>query len=181
VTFFVAITLINANETDAQGQDNRGGDLPAWVFPEPDLSGLAQKTQATIAALAAAELARQQAEQEAARLASQPTSSSTVSYSPSQSPSYGGSGGGGDAGDMSYIYEHESSNNPCAYYPSMSDCGYTGEAACGLGGALPCSKMRDSCGMSDYACQDRWFRNYAIERYKSISAAVSFHMNNGWW
>lgn len=82
-----------------------------------------------------------------------------------------------------YIYRKESTNNPCAYYPSKSDCNYAGEAACGLGGAKPCSKMRNECGPSldNYACQDRWFDRYAVARYGSWERAEAFHKANGWW
>ena len=80
-----------------------------------------------------------------------------------------------------FIYQHESGNNPCAYYPSKSDCNYTGQAACGLGGAKPCSKMRDYCAMSDYACQDRWFTGYAISRYGSWEGAYAFWIRHRWW
>jgi len=70
-----------------------------------------------------------------------------------------------------YIYDHESGNNPGAIN--------AGSGACGLGQALPCSKM--GCGLADYACQDAYFDNYAIQRYGSWSAAAAFWQVHRWW
>lgn len=70
-----------------------------------------------------------------------------------------------------FIYEHESGNNPGAINPSSG--------ACGLGQALPCSKM--PCSLSDYACQDKFFTGYAIARYGSWENAKAFWQANRWW
>lgn len=51
--------------------------------------------------------------------------------------------------------------------------------ACGIGQALPCSKL--PCSLSDYACQDSWFSNYAIKRYGSWENAYNFWTVNSWW
>ena len=51
--------------------------------------------------------------------------------------------------------------------------------ACGLGQALPCSKM--GCSLDDYACQDAFFTNYAIQRYGSWENAWAFWQRNSWW
>lgn len=74
-------------------------------------------------------------------------------------------------GYKSFIYQKESGNNPGAINPSSG--------ACGLGQALPCSKL--PCSLSDYACQDRWFTNYAMERYGSWESAYNFWLGNSWW
>lgn len=102
---------------------------------------------------------------------------SPVTAAPSSVPHSPATGGGAKA----YIYNKESTNNPCAYNPGKSDCGYAGEAACGLGGAKPCSKMRDHCSMSDYACQDGWFTRYMEGRYGTWDKALAFHKRNNWW
>lgn len=70
-----------------------------------------------------------------------------------------------------FIYAHESGNNPAAINKSSG--------ACGLGQALPCSKM--GCSLSDYACQDAWFTNYMKQRYGTWEAAVSFWRVHRWW
>lgn len=74
-------------------------------------------------------------------------------------------------GYKAYIYDHESGNNPGAIN--------AGSGACGLGQALPCSKM--GCTLSDYACQDAYFDNYAISRYGSWENAYYFWVNHHWW
>lgn len=71
----------------------------------------------------------------------------------------------------SCIYMHESGNNPGAINASSG--------ACGLGQALPCSKM--GCSLSDYACQDAFFTHYAISTYGSWDAAWNFWQVHSWW
>jgi len=70
-----------------------------------------------------------------------------------------------------FIYSHESGNNPGAINPNGG--------ACGLGQALPCSKM--PCSLSDYACQDQFFTNYMLQRYGSWNNARAFWIANNWW
>lgn len=48
----------------------------------------------------------------------------------------------------------------------------------GIGQACPGSKL--PCG-DDFACQDAWFSNYAIQRYGSWEKAYAFWLNNHWW
>ena len=78
---------------------------------------------------------------------------------------------GSEAEAKAFIYAHESGNNPGAINKSSG--------ACGLGQALPCSKM--GCSLSDYACQDAWFTGYMQSRYGSWSNAVSFWRSHKWW
>ena len=77
----------------------------------------------------------------------------------------------------------ESGCNPCAYYPSSSDCNYQGNAACGIPQALPCSKLRDvaGCAMTDAVCQLRWMQSYVMGRYGSWEAARAHHNANNWY
>jgi hypothetical protein len=70
-----------------------------------------------------------------------------------------------------FIYMKESGNNPGAINASSG--------ACGLGQALPCSKM--GCSLSDYACQDAFFTSYAMNRYGSWENAQAFWLANHWW
>lgn len=70
-----------------------------------------------------------------------------------------------------FIYMHESHNKPTAINPQSG--------ACGLGQALPCSKML--CSLTDYACQDAFFTDYMKQRYGSWEAAQAFWVANEWW
>lgn len=70
-----------------------------------------------------------------------------------------------------FIYSHESGNR--------TDAINAGSGACGLGQALPCSKM--PCTLSDYICQDAFFTNYAMNRYGSWEGAVAFWQSHQWW
>jgi hypothetical protein len=70
-----------------------------------------------------------------------------------------------------FIYMKESNNNQYAIN--------TTSGACGLGQALPCSKM--GCDLSDYNCQDNWFTNYALSRYGSWVNAYNYWISNKWW
>lgn len=68
-----------------------------------------------------------------------------------------------------FIYYKESSCNPAA----------VNHIGCrGIGQACPGSKL--PCG-DDFACQDAWFSNYAIQRYGSWEAAYNFWLSHLWW
>ena len=69
----------------------------------------------------------------------------------------------------SCIYFHESGNRTTA----LNSIGCRG-----LGQACPGTKL--PCG-DDYACQDAWFSQYAIERYGSWEQAWVFWQANRWW
>jgi hypothetical protein len=77
--------------------------------------------------------------------------------------------GTGDA-NLDYIVQHESSGNPFA----VNEIG-----ACGLGQALPCSKM--GCALSDVNCQIAWIKLYALDRYGSTAAAAAYWRINHVW
>lgn len=68
-----------------------------------------------------------------------------------------------------FIYYKESTCNPA----SVNSIGCRG-----IGQACPGSKL--PCG-PDFACQDTWFSNYAMERYGSWKAAYDFWIANNWW
>jgi len=69
-----------------------------------------------------------------------------------------------------YIYMHESSNNPDA--TNWLGCYGLGQDCNGL--------LKGQCG-DDYACQDRFFDNYAAQRYGGWANAQAFWEANGWW
>jgi hypothetical protein len=84
-------------------------------------------------------------------------------------------------GAKAFIYQKESGNHPCKINGGAVDCDYQGNKACGIGQALPCSKLRKDCNLADYACQDRWFTNYMKNRYGSWEKAKAFWLVNRWW
>ena len=76
-----------------------------------------------------------------------------------------------EAEAKAFIYQHESGNNPGAINASSG--------ACGLGQALPCSKM--PCSLDDYNCQDQFFTQYMQNRYGSWANAMNFWQSKRWW
>lgn len=97
---------------------------------------------------------------------------------------YGWTGPAFDAIDG--VISQESGWNPCRHYPSTTDCGYTGDAACGIPQAVPCSKLRNTwCGVSTLgACaanrQIRWLLRYIAQRYGSPYAFADHKWAYGW-
>ena len=80
-----------------------------------------------------------------------------------------------------FIYNKESNNSPCKINGGAIDCNYNGDRACGIGQSLPCQKLTAVCNLSDYDCQDKWFTNYAVNRYGSWAKAIQFWSINKWW
>lgn len=74
---------------------------------------------------------------------------------------------------MAFIFAHESSNNPTAINASSG--------ACGLGQALPCSKLTNICSLDDVTCQTQFFTEYALARYGSWENAMAFWQTHLWW
>lgn len=70
-----------------------------------------------------------------------------------------------------YLITKESNCNPYSVNRSSG--------ACGIGQALPCSKM--DCEMGDGACQVRWMNDYVLGRYGSWKAAADHHRAKGWY
>lgn len=87
-----------------------------------------------------------------------------------QTPVNGAPSGCGDNFYANFIYSHESGCRTNAVNPI---------GACGVGQALPCSKM--GCSLSDYACQDRFFTNYALSVYGSWANAYAHWLAHSWW
>jgi len=74
--------------------------------------------------------------------------------------------------DKLFIYNKESGNNPKKVN--------TSSGACGLGQALPCSKLLEVCPDLDYGCEDGWFTAvYMTARYHSWANAKAFWMTHG--
>lgn len=69
-----------------------------------------------------------------------------------------------------FIYAKESGNNPNATNPT--GCYGIGQDCNGV--------VRNLCG-ANYACQDQYFTNYAMQRYGSWDAAYAFWQANHWW
>lgn len=53
--------------------------------------------------------------------------------------------------------------------------------ACGLGQALPCSKMVCSLAPKGIDCQLDWIKDYVANRYGTVSNALEFRISNGWY
>src|SRR6476620_10863545 len=82
----------------------------------------------------------------------------------------------------SFIYMHESGNVPCKINGGSINCAGHSNLACGIGQALPCSKLLAVCpNLADYACQDDWFTRYALNRYGSWVGARTFWISHRWW
>lgn len=86
-----------------------------------------------------------------------------------QEPPQQATNGCGDNFYANYIYMHESGCRTTA----VNSIGCRG-----IGQACPGSKL--PCG-ADYACQNAYFTNYALQRYGSWERAYNFWVNNHWW
>lgn len=71
---------------------------------------------------------------------------------------------GTEAEAKAFVYNHESGNR--------SDAINASSGACGIGQALPCSKL--PCSLQDYTCQDNWFTGYMEQRYGTWQAAKAY-------
>lgn len=78
---------------------------------------------------------------------------------------------GGGWENVDYIIQHESSWVVGNINKSSG--------ACGLGQALPCSKMK--CSLSDGKCQVDWTLNYILNRYGSTKNARAFWSAHHWY
>lgn len=76
-----------------------------------------------------------------------------------------------DIANANYVIERESHCNPYAVNKSSG--------ACGIGQALPCSKM--GCSMGDGQCQMIWMNSYVMGRYGSWAAAAAHSRTYGWY
>jgi len=96
--------------------------------------------------------------------------SGTATASAAPKPVVGSVGNCGDNVYKQFIYQKESG---CRTHI------YNSIGCYGIGQACPGSKVAH-CG-ADFACQDAWFSNYAIQRYGSWQAAYNFWVKNNWW
>ena len=120
------------------------------------------------------ELKQKIAEKKAAEAARTVSVVQTASYS-APSGGQGPMSGCGDNEYAAYIYGQESGGRVTGNCnPSSVNAG----GCRGIGQACPGSKL--PCG-ADYACQNAYFTNYALGKYKSWAAAYNFHKANGWW
>ena len=78
--------------------------------------------------------------------------------------------GCGDNYMANYIYMHESGCRLNAIAPN---------GACGIGQAWPCAKL--PCSLSDYACQNAFFTDYANSRYGGWAGAYQPWLQTQWW
>lgn len=76
-----------------------------------------------------------------------------------------------DLTNAHYLITKESNCNPYSVNRSSG--------ACGIGQALPCSKM--DCEMGDGACQVKWMNSYVMGRYGSWKVAADHHRAKGWY
>lgn len=80
---------------------------------------------------------------------------------------------GSEWAEATELFSRESSLNPQAINPSSQ--------ACGLVQALPCSKLVNTCSLSDIDCQLEWGKNYIKNRYGSASIALAHSDEKGWY
>lgn len=76
-----------------------------------------------------------------------------------------------DTASAMHLIRRESNCNPNAVNKSSG--------ACGIGQALPCSKM--GCAMGDGACQVRWMNQYVIARYGTWANALGHSLAHNWY
>lgn len=89
---------------------------------------------------------------------------------PTAAPSVASRGNCGDNMYKQYIYQHES---------GCDTNRYNSIGCYGIGQSCPKSKIAH-CG-ADFACQDAWFSNYAVQRYGGWEGAYNFWLQNKWW
>jgi len=78
---------------------------------------------------------------------------------------------------VDYIVSRESGWDPCAYYPSQSNCNASPSTACGLVQQNPCGKIGGS--WTDPVAALKWQYNYVNDRYGGYAQAVAFwRVNN---
>jgi hypothetical protein len=76
-----------------------------------------------------------------------------------------------DYGYVEYIVGHESGWNPCAYYPSQSDCNAYPVNACGLVMQNPCHKIPGD--WRDPVAALAWMKGY-VGKYGGFAGAYAY-------
>jgi hypothetical protein len=79
---------------------------------------------------------------------------------------------------LAELLRRESGNNRLAVNSSSG--------ACGLGQALPCSKMLNAIGVAtlaeaSYEAQLAWMMSYITNRYGTVENALAFHNAHNWY
>lgn len=80
---------------------------------------------------------------------------------------------GDEWAEATELYSRESSLNPLA----INENG----GACGLWQAYPCTKLTTKCLLSDVDCQLKTGKEYIDGRYGSVTKALAFHDEKGWY
>jgi len=75
--------------------------------------------------------------------------------------------------DAAQLISHEGMFDPSIKNPTSG--------ACGLFQALPCSKMKCPLDESGIDCQIAWGKQYVADRYGTVSNALTFRLNEGWY
>lgn len=165
------IQMHTANMAEKSGElTSTAEELEQLEARHAELAKQLENEKKTIEELKAKIEAKKEADRKAAEAAKAPVV--TASYSaPAVPANTGPVAGCGDNFYANYIYMHESGCR--THNPNGSGCD-------GIGQACPASKVIGPCGY-DYACQNAWFTNYAIERYGSWEGAYNFWINNHWW
>lgn len=154
-------------------------DKPVKSWDEAIAPQIAQveHTKAEAQRLAAEAEAKRAAEEAAAQAAalaasySQPKPSQVAVAISGDCAAWMAAAGVDDYPNAIYVINSESGCNPNAVNASSG--------ACGVGQALPCSKM--GCAMGDGYCQMRWMQSYVMGRYGSWSAAAAFWRSHSWY
>lgn len=82
---------------------------------------------------------------------------------------------------LNEIVTAESNWDPCAYYPSSHDCGYTGTNSCGIPQRNPCPTSWHGRLFAARWAQVRWLISYVYERYGTPHNALEFRTLHGWY
>lgn len=192
---FVAITLLLSGSSAAQTQESQPTQHLAhvtslnFVQPRPThdydqevLIPLHKAQAEARAKQAAAEAAAQEQARQAALAAQQAQAAAQAQLAAQQAIQAAYIAANVSSNDAKlFIYLHESGNVPCKINGGAIDCNYNGNRACGIGQALPCQKLTAVCPLTDYACQDGFFTQYAIARYGSWVGAYNFWQQHHWW
>lgn len=142
-----------------------------WSVPNAEAQTLNKQVAPTTATKIAKSIPPAQPQPEPKAEAPQPVVEQVPVAPPEPPPVAASVGNCGDNMYKQYIYQHESGCNTDRY----------NSIGCyGIGQACPASKVKDQCG-ADFACQDAWFSNYAIQRYGSWEGAYYAWQRQHWW
>lgn len=152
------------------------GTPPAFLTPAPkgiEILELIHQRDLSIQHQKELAQQRQQHALEAAQAAEQAQTQQVTAPAQIEAPIGSTQVGCGDNLYKQFIYMHESG---CNTYDPNPDSG-----ACGIGQANPCSKMPCGHAAADFACQDAFFTQYAIERYHGWAQAYQYWIAHRYW